>query len=70
MQSFMETVGLWLSTGRFWTRQNTFLGNDVKATYFKNMKELLKSTFPQEHEGAAEVNVSPSLLGSKESSYR
>ena len=70
MQIFMETVGLWLSTGRFWTRQNTFLGNDVKATYFKNMKELLKSTFPQEHEGAAEVNVSPSLLGSKESSYR
>jgi hypothetical protein len=49
MQIFMEMVGLWLSTGRFWTRQNTFLGNDVKATYFKNMKELLKSTFPHHY---------------------
>ncbi len=57
MQIVMETVGLLLSTRRFWTRQNTFLGNDVKATYFKNMKELLKSTFPHHYFFSPNIQV-------------
>jgi hypothetical protein len=45
MTIFFECIGLWLATGNFPTRQNTFLTVDVKVEYFKLIKEVLKETF-------------------------
>jgi len=45
MAIFFECIGLWLATGNFPTRQNTFLTVDVKVEYFKLIKEVLKETF-------------------------
>ena len=42
MTIFFECIGLWLATGNFPTRQNTFLTVDVKVEYFKLIKEVLK----------------------------